>query len=212
MWKRAVVCLDTELADLPRESDGAAAGERLRIEIPIIERESAAQTAQGGTAKQGTAQRRVARNRIREILNALAKTADTIARRKPGFDEQFPMPYGSRNDEQLLALARATQIKAAENREDFERLGITREFMDSIAPEIEAFADALETTSAAVGSRGAAVSGIDESTKRGADDFEDLNTFVRNFYRDRPEKLAAWRIATHVERAPVRKKKDEAKG
>jgi hypothetical protein len=207
MHKMAVACVDAELTDLPRDSEGAVAVGTLRAKIPVIEELSAAQTTHTGAAQSGTAQRSAARKDIKEYLTTLARTADTIARRKTGFDDQFPMPYG-KNDEQLLAAARSVHAAATENTDDFIRLGLTREYLDSAQSAIAAFAAALGETNQALGSRGATVAGIDREFDESEDAFETLNAFVRNFYRDRPEKLAAWKIATHVERPPQKKKTD----
>lgn len=205
MYKHVLAALPVEFADLPKNSEGDLAAKRLAARIPVIEQFSAEQAAHDGTAKQGTAQRGVARKSIKDFLKRTAKTAETIARKNPGFEKKFAMAYG-KNDEQLLASAQASHTAAIENQTDFVNLGIKPEYLESIEIDINAFATALNVTNAATASRGAAVSGLDETFDSADDDFATLDTFIRNHYSDNLQKLAAWRIASHIERAPRKPK------
>lgn len=130
---------------------------------------------------------------------------DSSSRKKPGFEKNFPAPSG-KDDNELLTDARAVAAKAIEFKTDFTGRGFKTEFLESGADRVEAFETALGTTNTARSSRGEAV-GSKRTAYGQADEFFDtLDDFIRNFYRDQPQKLAAWRIATHIERSP--KKKD----
>ena len=207
MYQRVLACLTAEFTDLPIDSDGAMAVTELQTALDNIKQESSSQAGFDGTAKSGTTQRTVARNEIKEYLKTTAKTADVIARKKPGFDDNFPMPYG-KNDEQLLATARAISIAVNQNKDDFIRLGLTETYLDSIDEKIEAFADALHITNSALSSRGAAVGQKKSAFQVARDNFAILNTFILNYYREQPRKLSAWRIASRIER-PTKSKTEK---
>ena len=49
-----------------------------------------------------------------------------------------------------------------------------------------------------------------KAIRRQAKEIRYLNAIMHNKYRRNPEKLRGWGRATHLERAPERKKKDEA--
>ena len=201
MFKRALAALTAEFSDLPAEVDIMAAIQNLRAAVERIDEKSASQNAHQDTAQEGTVEKKVARRAIKEFMERYAKTAQTISRRRPGFDENFPMPYG-KNDEQLLAAARSVDEKALLERNEFLALGIKLTYLEASAAKIEAFAAALDKSNSATVSRGAAVSGRKNAFDDAEDNFVVIDTYIKNHYDDQPEKLGAWRIATRVERAP----------
>ncbi|MCD9188731.1 MAG: hypothetical protein LUM44_20095 [Pyrinomonadaceae bacterium] len=205
MFKRALAALTAEFSDLPEQPEIRSAIQIFRAAVARIDAESASQNTHQDTAQEGTVERKVARRAIREFMERYAKTAYTIARRRPGFDENFPMPYG-KNDEQLLAAARSVDEKALLEREAFLGLGIKPAYLEASAAKIEAFAAALDKSNAATVSRGAAVSGRKNAFDEAEDNFLVIDTYIKNAYADDPAKLDAWRIATRIERAPRPKK------
>jgi hypothetical protein len=203
MYNRALDCVDTVLTDLPANSEGAAAAAGLRAQYDIIIAESAAQSGFGGTAQQGSAQRAVARQNIRNYLSTLARTAASIARRNPGFDRNYPSPSG-KNDNALLADARAVAQKALTDKQAFIGRGLTVEYLEAGTNFIEAFDTSLDTSYQALAQRGAATGSKDNAYDLADEFFDVLDDFVRNYYRSQPQKLAAWKIASHIERSPRR--------
>jgi hypothetical protein len=144
---------------------------------------------------------------IREYRARLAETANVIARQKPGFNSNFPPPSGE-TDDQLITNMRAVMAKAVEMKEDFILRGLTFQYLQSGTNLIEAFETALNTTNEALSHRGAAV-GSKKSAHAEADEFfDELDIYIRNQYHDQPDKINAWRNATHIERA-AKKNGDE---
>lgn len=206
MYERALSCLDAEFTDLPAGSGGAVAADGLRTAFDEIRQQGSAQSGFGDSAQAGTGQRSLARRNIRAYRSRLANTANVIARKKAGFNEHFPVPSGETDDE-LLTNTRAVIDKAILNKADFIERGLTEAFITSGNDLLTEFEAALDTTNEALSHRGAAV-GSKKSAYREADEnFDELNIFIKNHYRDQPDKLNAWRNATHIER--TKKKKEE---
>jgi hypothetical protein len=207
MYERVFACLDAEFADLPADSGGKIAADGLRDAYDIINQKGSAQAGFGGSAQAGTGQRTTARFNIREYRTRLAETANIVARKKPGFNSNFPPPSGE-TDDQLITNTHAVVAKAIEMKADFLLRGLTLAYLQSGTELIEAFETALNTTNEALSHRGAAV-GSKKSAYAQADEFfDELDIYIRNQYRDQPDKLNAWRNASHVERA-AKKNDDE---
>jgi hypothetical protein len=207
-YLRSITCVETELTDMPTDSLGFAAYTGLKAAVADIDAASEAQSSEDSSKKAGTAQKRSIRNSAKRQYRFIADTAKTIARKKAGYAENFPA-IRNMNDEQFFAAARAASAKAAADKKDFTDLGHTGDFLDKFNATLNNFDSALGLTNASLEGRGAAVAGIDEAFERAEDHFETLNRYVLNFYSDNPQKLAAWAIASHVERAPKKKKGEE---
>lgn len=204
MYNRVLDSINTEFSDIPAGSDGAEALAGLREQYEIIVDKSSAKSGFSGDAQESTAQKAVARQNIKDYLTTLANSAQSIARKKAGFDRNFPMPYG-KNDVELLNEARAVAVKAQEAREDFTKRGLTVDFINSINTFINDFETSQDSVNQAIGARGSTVGSKNEAYEKAEDYFDTLNDFIRNFYRDRPEKLAAWKIVSHIRRATDKK-------
>jgi hypothetical protein len=209
MYLRALECRETVLTDMPPDSEGALAAAGLREQYDIIIANTAAQSGFSGTSKMGAAQRELARKNIFKYLSTLAGSAKIIGRKNPGFEQNFPSPSG-KDDNQLLADARAEAPKAIEHKTLFMGRGIKLEYLQSGAEFVEDFEESLETSYDALSSRGEAVGGKLSAYDLADEFYDSLNDFVKNYYRDQPQKLAAWKNATRIERSP-QKKKDEPK-
>ena len=204
MFNRVLDILPVEFADLPAGSVAATAAADLQTQYNVVISESGDQSGFEGTGKQGTALRSVARHNIRDYLSTLSKTARSVSRQMPGFDKNYPPPSGM-DDTELLNEARAVAPKALADKEIFTGRGLKLEFLESINGFIDDFDASQDTTNIAEGSRGASVSEKNTAYEKGLDDVNILNDFIRNFYRDQPAKLAAWKIASHIDRSPKKK-------
>ncbi|CAN5322262.1 hypothetical protein BH10ACI1_BH10ACI1_35070 [soil metagenome] len=204
MFNRVLDILPVEFADLPAGSAAADAAADLQTQYNAVISESGAQSGFEGTGEEGTVLRAVARQNIRDWMSTLGRTARSISRQTPGFDKNYPPPSGM-DDTELLNEARAIAPKAIADKTIFIGRGLTNAFITSIDGFITDFDASQDTTNAADGSRGAAVSEKNTAYEKGLDDVDVLNDFIRNFYRTQPAKLAAWKIASHIERSPKKK-------
>lgn len=205
MFNRVLDILPVEFADLPKPSDAAAAAADLQVQYDIIISKSAAKTGFQDESESGTAVREVARHNIEDYLATLSRTARSLAKKIPGFDKNYPA-VSRLDDTELLNVARAVAARAIIDQTIFAGRALTLDFLESINDFIEDFDASQDTTNVADGSRGASVSEKNTAYEKGLDDVDVLNDFIRNFYRDQPAKLAAWKIASHIERSAKRKK------
>lgn len=200
MYERALACVDAEFPDLPAGSGGKVAADGLRAKYDVIQDSGVAQAGFGGSAKAGTGERSTARVNIRNYRKRLADTANVIARKKSGFNSNFPPP-SSETDDELITRTRAVVPKAVEMKDDFIQRGLTKEYLESGTALADTFEATLDTTNEALSHRGAAT-GSKKSAYREADEFfDELDIYTRNQYRDQPDKINAWRNATHIERS-----------
>lgn len=205
MFNRVLDILPVEFADIPAGSVAKAAATDLQVQYNAVVSESAEQSGFENTSKEGTAIRAVARRNIQDYLSTLARTAKSIARKDPGFDKNYPV-VSAMDDTELLNTARAVAPKALEDQAAFIGRGLTLEFLQSIDGFIDGFDNSQDASNAAIGQRGASVSDKNQAFEQGLDDVDILNDYIRNFYRDQPAKLAAWKIASHIERSSKKNK------
>ncbi len=69
---------------------------------------------------------------------------------------------------------------------------------------ITAFDTAGANADTGAGQESAAVEGLRDAARHGITNADKLNAVVRIKYQDDPQKLAAWTIASHLEREPER--------
>ncbi|CAN5437935.1 hypothetical protein BH10ACI3_BH10ACI3_15470 [soil metagenome] len=136
----------------------------------------------------------------------VASTANEIADLEPDFDNRFDFPRRSVSFTDLLTLADAflANLPAVEAR--FLAYGKSANFIADIAAakaDCETFLGVQDS-----GHRGSVEANADEAAILAAalDIKRPLKRIVLNIFEDNPGKLANWRSACHVERAP--KKKD----
>lgn len=208
MYERVLSCLDAEFTDLPAGSGGELAADALRDAYAVIQSKSSEQAGFGDSAQAGSGQRAEARFNVREYRKTLARTALIVAKKKSGFNEHFPAPYGEKDDE-LVAQTRAVAAKAVEMKADFVERGLTEAYLMSGTNLVDAFEATLDVKNEALSHRGAAVGGKKSAYAEADEHFDELDIYIRNHYADQPDKLHAWRNATHIEKAAKKKKVEE---
>lgn len=158
-----------------------------------------------GAALTGTASRENAREDLRDLVEAIVRTARAIGEGKPGFDEAYRMPRQG-SDRELVDLALGIAQIAAPNKADFIAHAMPADFLEDLDEAIAALQKTMTDQSkgkAAVKSSGVS---IDDTVARGMVYRRQMNAVVRNFYRDNPAVLAQWETAYHIERASKKKK------
>lgn len=113
------------------------------------------------------------------------------------------------SDQSLLSTARSFVAEAAPLKERFVAYGLSADFPETLGRKITAFEEhaALHHTSRSTrASDNAAVTDLLDELDR---EVERLDTVMRNTFAADHATLAAWDIASHLERLPKRRKDGE---
>ncbi|HXI23059.1 MAG TPA: hypothetical protein VNG71_04220 [Pyrinomonadaceae bacterium] len=173
--------------------------------IDTLEGLAAAQTSGGGAAREGTATRGDAREELRSQMKAWSATAHAIAIDNPGLEHKFRVPRGE-NDEVLIAAARAFATDAVPLSAQFIAHEMPATFIDDMNASIVKFSNTMSKQSSAVGDRVGARAAFEAELDECLTVVRQLDPIMRNKYADDPATLAEWTSASHVERAPKKKK------
>lgn len=214
-YERVVRSQDYISADpeiFPAGSKGAQAFVRFKAAIEEVENLDASRETGERASKQGTLTRQDARERLRQSVAAISRTAQTIAIDDPSFKGQFNVPRGSLNDQGLLAVARSFATEALPLKAKFIEYDLPADFLDKLGEAITDFERAVNQQNQGATARKSALSAIEDALVRAEQELERCDTALRNKVTD-PAKLAAWDSARRMERAPQKqkaKKQDKA--
>jgi hypothetical protein len=141
---------------------------------------------------------------VRQDLIAIADTAETIARREPGFDASFRL--GDKSQRSTLADA-ATFLETLQDPAivaKFIAYAMDANFVQDLIEDLAAIdakvGEQDEDKQDATGGTALTRAHIKEAREL----IEALNTSVTNRFRRDPEVMAKWHTASHIQRAPRR--------
>jgi hypothetical protein len=207
--QRVVVYLDAQAEEFPPESKGAILAARLKEHLAQAAALDAARAAHARKRQQGTEGRLEARTAVRRMNKLVWDTYQTIARERHDIRGLFESPSRIKNDQALVAAARAAADAAVPFADLFAEYGLTAAFFS----ELRAKADSLEANAtlqnAGVGASVDAHAAIAETFRLMDEVIERLDTVVTNKFRDNPAKLAAWESARRLERPRRSRPTDE---
>lgn len=164
----------------------------------------AEQVSGRGAAREGSSTRGAARAALRDSMEAISRTARTLALTIPGLDEKFRVPQAS-NDQKLIAAARGFARDAAPHAAQFIAHELPADFIEELNEDIAALQSAIDHHTDGVGDHVGARAGIDRLVDEASQMVRQLDTIIRNKYRNDPVVLAEWASASHTERDPKRK-------
>ncbi|HEY9285258.1 MAG TPA: hypothetical protein VIP46_17530, partial [Pyrinomonadaceae bacterium] len=188
-------------AAFPENSLGRELLNRLDAVVTEIDEHSSAQSSRRGAAQEGAAGKAAARDELRRDLEAISRTARVMALTTPGLENKFRAPR-SVSDQALLSTARAFAVDALPLKSEFTRRGLPEDFLEDLADDIEAFAQAITQTIREREAQVSATAAIDGSIERGTNAVSELDVIVRNKFAADPAALAAWLSASHTQRPP----------
>jgi hypothetical protein len=164
----------------------------------------AEQSSGKGAAREGSSSRGAARAALRDTMEIISRTARTLALTTPGFDEKFRMPANN-NDQLLIATARGFAVDAAPHSAQFIAHELPADFIEELNEDIADLQSAIDQHTDAVGNHVGARAGIDRAMDEASKIIRQLDTIIRNKYRNDPVVLAEWASASHTERDPKHK-------
>lgn len=191
-------------ADFPKDSPGEKAWKKLTDIIDEIHALAAQQVSGLTTAAQSVGNKDDLIDELYQTIRSINRAANAFEDEVPGSDLKFRIPR-NRSEENLLATGRAFHADAAPLVAQFVEYGLEADFRD----DLDALITQIEThgTQADSGGeqRAAATGGLLDAARRGMEVSRKLDAIVRIKYQTSPQKLAAWTVASHLDRAPRRK-------
>jgi len=173
-----------------------------RIKAATKGQQSAAGSYHGGTTSKA-----VQRDGLMSELRGINRSAAAIAeaQSKPELMDSFRMPHGT-NDVVLAAKARAFAEMANGMKADFIALAHPSDFVEALLQRVADFEAADSDQNVGQQSLRGATASIGPLTDEGLKIVKQLDAIMNNKYRSDAGKIGAWTAASHVERAPERKK------
>jgi len=121
----------------------------------------------------------------------------------PGVLNKFPMPPRD-NDSALLNAGRARLADSIAFKAQFIAHELPADFLEELTANIEALNESISDQGSGVGDHVRAGQALDDAIDRGVEIVRKLDAIIRNKYANRPDVLAEWTSASHIERAPRR--------
>ncbi|HEX8370310.1 MAG TPA: hypothetical protein VF604_17315 [Pyrinomonadaceae bacterium] len=194
--------------DFPAGSVGKQQFAEIAAVVDLIEQLAGAQAQGRGGARFAFHGKGTARENLREAVSEIADIARSMVYEFPGIDLKFRVPRNV-TDAELLAIANAFLAEALPYQADFVRYGLAAAFMTDLQADIEAYEESLGAPGTATDAHVEATEELDAAVRRGMIARRISDGVVRLKYKNDSGKLAAWTSASHIEKAPEKKKKDE---
>ena len=172
---------------------------RLQNTIAALDDHTTAQSSGIRAAQESSTSKAAARDDLRRDLEAIARTARSMAFTTPGMEDRFRAPR-SISEQALLSLARSFAADAAPLKAEFIRRGLAANFLEDLNSDIDVFESAITRRIQSRETHVTATAGIDELIDEGVDVVRELGPVIRNIFSDEPSTLAAWLSASHVQR------------
>jgi hypothetical protein len=179
--------------------------------VSTLDSHAAAQASSRGSAREGTTTRGQAREELRADLVNINRTARALADEVPGINDKFRVPPVG-NDRILLNAARAAAVDAVPLEARFIALEMPADFLADLNDDIARLEATMDDQSRGVGNAIAARVAIETTVDEGVAVLGKLDAIMRNKYANDPATLAEWTSASHIERAPRRKKQSAKPG
>lgn len=144
------------------------------------------------------------RDDLIDLLEEYALAAAAIDGERPGTAERFKMPR-SRSDGNLIAAATSFFNDSADISTELEEAGLRAGGRALLPTFRDAFRETAAERDSSEEKHAEATGGMNDSMQKMMNYSRSRDKFVRLKYRNNPAKLAAWTVASHLDRAPKRK-------
>ena len=183
----------------PGDAKFGTAKTALTALIPQITAHQSTQAS--GSYGQASMNQAVERQELVDLMRAVNRTANAIAidQNQPGIMDRFRMPPLS-NDALLVATGQAfaTAITELNLAAEFTEHGYEGDIVADLNAEALDVQEAESEQGGALQNRGGATASLPSLLKQGANLVRCLDAVVKNRFRNSPETLGAWKIASHV--------------
>jgi len=189
-------------ADFAANSVGQQSFNNLDSIVAEIELHAASEASGFGRERQGTATRAEAREELRDLVEAISRTASVLPD-PTGMGNKFSRPQKD-NDQSLLNCARAFATDLVQHVTQFEGHELP-ELLTRLKAKTDAFEAAIGEQAGGSEDHVASRVALDDAIERGLNLRRTLDAIVLNKYEDNPAALAEWATARHIEQSGRRK-------
>lgn len=204
---RQLSFLAENIADFPPVSPGGRKIAAFRAEVAKCKELAARQQSGANDSKMHVDNKGDAFDEILRLLKMMSRAALAMDDEIPNLEAKFQLPR-SRSQPNLIIAARAFYTDS----EGFESEFITYDLPETFRADLLALISKAETTINAVNvsttDLGQATGSLKDSMRIQTRLSEQIDSIVRNKYEWNPGLMAAWEIASHLERAPRRARKE----
>lgn len=199
--ERQAAYMAANAADYVANSPGARVAALMVADIVAVRDLAAGQTGGASERSQHVNSKRDDLDDLKELMRLLDRAGDALEDEFSGIENLFGLPR-NRNEHSILAAAQA-QYEASAQYEaaliEYDLPAAFRAEMRDLMDDINAANQAADASgTAGAGSTG----GLKATIERLNQNSKKLDNINHNKLRNDPAKLAAWIVASHLERAP----------
>lgn len=194
-------------ADFPAGTPGADVAAINAAIVDEMNQLAGNQFSDASASQQATDDKSELLGEMMKLLRNMNRAANAFEQEIPGTDKMFRLPR-SRSESNLLIAANAFLADATPLKDAFIEYGLDATFLTDLQnyiTNIEATDQVGDTKS---GESAGSTAGLSDAANRGMKNSRRADAIVRIKFGDDPQKLAAWTVASHLERAP-KQEKDE---
>ena len=198
--KRVNVFAAKYAADFPPTSLGGQQFAKIAAAVTQTGNLGEQQLTAGADAHSSILSKATLRLLIHDGLTAINRAAHSLAMLgTAGLEGKFQIPH-SRGDQKLVNAARSFITEATPFKARMVKLNLPVDFLDALKTEADAFETAASGKSSGKESRASATAGLSDTAHDAVIALHVADTIVRNTYKNDPQKLAEWTVASHIER------------
>lgn len=197
-----------QAAAFPAASLGGQKFAALNALVASIDQFGSKQALSRGSAQTSTEAKRGLRAQVREQMKAIRDTALSLESEQPGIAKSFRMPP-TNGDEALINAARAFVEAATPLQAQFTSRELPATFLSDLTDTVAKFEQSVSSFNQQRGNRSAATASLQDSLAQVLKLRRELDPIVRNKFRADAATLAMWESASHLERAPSKRKNDD---
>lgn len=190
-------------ADFPASSAGDTARLANRAIIDEINALAAQQVSGGSSAAASMSNKDEDLDELMLMLRNMNRAANAFEDEVSGSNLKFRMPR-NRSEQNILATARAFHADSEDLKDTFIEYGLATRFRTDLQAKIDEIEQAGAQADTGAEQRAGATGGLVDAARRGMANSRKMDAIVRIKYSNNPGKLAAWTVASHLERAPKR--------
>ncbi len=200
-FEREQAFMTDNAADFPGGTPGDVAAVKHTAIIDEMNTLAAQQVSGGTSAAQSFSNKEDLLDNLFSMIRNINRAANAFTDEIPGSNLKFRLPR-NRSQQNLLATGRAFHTDATPLEAKFIEYGLGKFFLADLQADIDAVETADTAADTSDEQKAAATGGLIDAAKRGMANSRKLNAIVRIKYDNNPQKLAAWTLASHLEKAP----------